>query len=319
MIDIGRIFKSGGKKEEAATPTSVLALAVEKREDMEPVRKALTDAGFNVDTEVERDDGTVLFQQVEKFDETTARIYKVSGEVIALLDGSVVQKSAEKGFVKDLFGSLGYIPSMEEAAAAVCKSVMAESVNATAENFEQFQTMMKADFGDLADYISDTMTSIPEALLSLELPQAVAKAAAEGEGEGEGDQVPAKKAEGEGDEAPAKKAEGEGEGAAPVVTGLEPVLAQLGDLATVVKGISDAVKATQDDLTTVKDSQKELADKVGEVEEVAKAANEAVGGTIVGAEPAGDKAPTSRIPVQKAEDDPYSGTFDTAFLPGAKH
>jgi len=313
MIDIGRIFKSGSKKAEAAIPTSVLAIAVEKRDDMEPVRTALKDAGFSVDAEVERDDGTVLFQQVEEFEEANTKIYKVSGDVIALLDGSLVQKAEDKGFVKDLFGELGYVPSMEEACAAVCKSVLAESLNATEENFEQFQTMMKSDFDDLAGYISETLTSIPEALLSLELPAVVAKAeeATEAEDEASAPGV---------DDTSAKKAEGEGEAApAAAANELEPVLAQLGDLATVVKGIADAVKATQDDLTAVKDGQRELADKVGEVEEVAKAANEAVGGTIVGAEPAGDKAPTSRIPVQKTEDDPYSGQFDTAFLPGAKH
>jgi hypothetical protein len=310
MIDIGRIFKSGDKAAKT-TPTSVLAIAVEKREDMEPVRTALKDAGFNVDTEVERDDGTILFQQVEKFEEADAKIYKVSGDVIALLDGSLVQKAEEKGFVKDLFGSLGYVPSMDEACAAVCKSVLTESVNATEDNFEQFQTMMKADFSDLADYIGETLTSVPEALLSLELPAVVVKA--------EEEPKPVIKADDEGEPAPVKKADDEVEPAAAAAVDLAPVLSQLTDLATVVKGVADAVKATQDDLTLVKDGQSALADKVGEVEEVAKAANEAVGGTIVGGEPAGDAEPTSRIPIQKGDDDPREGLFDTAFLPGAKH
>ena len=60
MIDIGRIFKSGDKPA-AETPVQLAAIAVEKREDMGPVREAIAKAGFSVEQEVEREDGVILF------------------------------------------------------------------------------------------------------------------------------------------------------------------------------------------------------------------------------------------------------------------
>jgi len=326
MIDIGRLFK--GSKEPATTKVVVAALAVEKREDMAPVREAIQKAGFKVDAEIEREDGAVLYPQVENFDEAACTVYKVNGDVLALMTGTMVAKAEQTGFIKDLFGRYGYVPSMQEASQAVVQSVLTEAGNVTEENFEGFQTMMKSDFSELANYISDTLVSMPANLFDIKLPEVVAKSEVADGAEDDATDV----GTGEGEEAPAEEApaaEGEAEGgvevakaetdiAALIAKAMGPVATQMGDMVTALTGISREITTLKSEVSDIKEGQTELASKVDEVDTVAKAANEAVGGTIVSSAPPGDKKPVSRI--VKAEDsDPRQGVFDTAFLPGARH
>jgi hypothetical protein len=317
MIDLTKIFK--GDKTASTSPVVIAALAVEKREDMEPVRKALQDAGFSIDTEVERDDGAILFQQVEKYDEADTTIYKVNEDIVALVTGSVVAKSEEKTFVNDLFGELGYMPSAAEACMAVCESVLKEAGNATDDNFEDYMKLVKSDMSDLADYIGEALQTIPVELTDMTLPEVVVKAEEPVETP---DAEPAVAPVAKADDAPAAAAEetesDDGDVAALVSKAVGPVATQLTELMTSLKAVSDTVLAVKEELDSVKDGQTELATKVDAVETVAKAANEAVGGTIVSGDPVGDKPPATRI--QKTEDDdPRTGNFDTAFMNRANH
>lgn len=321
MIDISRIFK--GSQTEKTTPVQLAALAVEKRDNMDPVVEAIQKAGFETETIVDREDGTVLFQQVEEFDAGKCTIYKVSDQVLALMTGTLVSKSEQRTFVKELFGEYGYIPSMEEACYAVCQSVIKEAGNVTDENFEGFQNLMKSDFEELAGYITDTMQFLPENLLSLELPEAVVKqevADAPTPDEAKKEDAPAVEEEVP-EDTPPKAADSAPDTEAVIAKSLGPLMEKFGDLTTTIKSVSEAVEAVQTSVDEVREQQEQLAAKVEKVDAVAKSAAEAVGGTIVGHEQDGDRAPanTSRIQATKSEEDPYSGTFDTAFLPGAKH
>ena len=77
--------------------------------------------------------------------------------------------------------------------------------------------------------------------------------------------------------------------------------------------ISTGLVALKGEVASVTKSQEALQDKVSKAEEVAKAAKDAVKGTVPMSPPPGDSE-TQSATVQKA-DSPYTGVFDTAFMP----
>lgn len=108
MIDLNsltRIFK----KAETVAPTGprVSAVVVHKSADMEPVKAALTAAGYSVENVEEKEDGTVVFKQAE--DAESGTIVRLSENVV------VVVKGADADVLKpyaSLIGSDGYVEGL---------------------------------------------------------------------------------------------------------------------------------------------------------------------------------------------------------------
>lgn len=336
-IDLGSVFKGKAKKA-ASDKVELQAIAVVKRDDMEPIRTALKAAGFSVDSEVERDDGTVMYAQVEKMDEAQCWVFKASEEVAAFMKGGTTLKSDE-GALKELFD--GFVPSAAIAAEGVMKSAIDEMANVTPENVEAYKTMLKNDFEALAEHIVKAMTIIPEALLTLELPEPTsAKKGDDKDGDGAGDEgadagSQAKKGDEGGDAGTGDGADksGDGDGAGDGAgqqakkedegtdkSGfLTAVKSMVSDMANALKedmqGLVNKVDALSGEVKATKAAHESLTQKLDEVETATKSVSEALGMEVISAGDRGDEDAKTHTRIKSDDADPRSGQFDTAFLP----
>src|SRR3954468_16760754 len=75
-----RIFKGERKAKTAA----VAAICVKKSADMEPMKALIKKAGFSTDNMVEKEDGTVLFAQVENAEANSTPV-RISEDLVMVM------------------------------------------------------------------------------------------------------------------------------------------------------------------------------------------------------------------------------------------
>jgi hypothetical protein len=326
-LDLNTIWKRGIMKSEQKSvqkdEPKLVGLVIEKTEAEAAFVEVLKEHGFNVEDRMEVGDGTVVFKQ-EGFEEGNAKVFKVSNRLLALVaktEGVVIPDVAE-----EFAGANDFYPALEDV---------------------HVVSKAEGDFSALLAYTGIVQKLIPQAVFKaavaldkIEVP--VAKSAdadmddeeEKKRKEKEMEMASAKKDEAgaevkKEDEAPAKTSD-EDSGKAVITAeqvtelvqknvaeGLKAIMDKLGEISEIQKSFKE-LSAT---VSGIHEQGVSLAQKMTEVEQVAKAAERSVKQTIVGAAPTGDPEPQRAV--RKQEDtDPRSGTFDTAFLPRrnpAKH
>lgn len=334
MINLDRIFKQAKPVAKTATP-KVLGIVVEKSDKVEAIKKAVTEAGFVVKGEQASGNVVILKADEADIDMAQVDVVKVSNDTLALIAkaDTAALHEASGPFAEGIKAN-GFLPSVSTAMMEAHAQLL-EAVDAGEDVVQK------------AEVILDGYKAY--ALKALELlPAMVYKAdvAVYGAKKAECDPKPKmdddKSKEGEGDGAPAKKDEpvaagAEGEGAAepaapaadpaaapvepkpadppvdPAVAVAEAVAKALSPLADQIKNISTGLADLQGQFSSVAKAQEDLNAKVEKAESVAKAAKDAVKGTVPMSPPPGDVDPQPAV-TQKA-DSPYTGVFDTAFMP----
>lgn len=298
MLDISRVFRR--KAEDAPAPTddkkveqtpeptppepALLGVVVEKA-STEAATKVFAEHGIDVTKAEEVEEGTTVFKQAEG-DLEGAAIFKVGDSTLALIGNLPDDKVPAT--VREVVAKTGFFPPVEMVEALVQKT---EDNKADFEGYASlFESLVPANVRKAAEVLHATLNP----------PKPVAKA----------DETPP---------APEPKVNDE---PAPA-TGLtveqvqEIVQKAVGEatksLQNLITQVTKGVEGLTTQVSDIKTQGDALAGKVAEVEKVAKAADESVRGVVVGSPPPEDRG--GGTPVRKGDDDPRTGTFDTAFLP----
>lgn len=342
MIDLGKIFKTT-KAEQAPAGPSVMGLVVAKSEFLGDVKEAVKKAGFSIDFVEEREDGTVIFKQSDEaveLDKLT--IIKMSDDLLVVMKGFNPYDISKLPFA-DVVKGQGFFPAVRNATEAL-QSVIYDAMYSATDAAEAV-TKIDAQVAEFSSYLSSLTQQLPQSVFKAEVAVAEcleACTARKTEEAAKADKV--KCPECGADNAagatkckscdadmkkPAAKEDNIGGGTSNEEAKKEdPAKGDAPDVAAVVKAaidaalkpVTDMVASVQGSLTDVtkevsaiKDGQTALAYKVAEVETTAKSAEATLKGTVIGAPPAGDDV-RHIVTEKSAEDDPYTGTFDTAFI-----
>ena len=336
MIDLNRIFKQDRPAPKTVQP-KVLGIVVEKNEHVEAIKKAVTEAGFVVKAEEVQGNVVVLKADDAPLDMAQVDVVKMSNEVLALIPKADMQALHEvSGPFAEGIKANGFMPSVSTAAMEMHQQLL-EAAEAGEDVVKKAEMIIDA----YRSYALKALELLPTTLYKVDSAVFVAKseckpkedkpkqdmAGDEKPGEGEEDGKSAAKkgesAEAGAENAPAGEAAPAGEPAPepkpeeqpvdPAAAVADAVQKALGPLVAQMTEISTGLVALKGEVASVTKSQEALRDKVSKAEEVAKAAKDAVKGTVPMSPPPGDSE-TQSATVQKA-DSPYTGVFDTAFMP----
>lgn len=322
-LDLGAFF---ARKQEKVEPT-IVGIAIMKDEGYESIKKQLAEAGFTVEDETEMADGSVVFKQAEATGEET--VIRMNDHVALITKGFSpynMDLGGDTTFA-DVAAARGFYPGISSV-----MSTLTEMVDTTvrkAESPADAQRMVAQVFKEAGAYINSFLSGLPSKAFKLEtiVPDVAVTTKGEGEGGGEGEGVdtgtettPAvQKGEGE------SPAEGGGathtekqdeivekplteqEVAAIVQTTVEEktnaVVEKMDKLAEVLAGLSNSMTSIQSSVDT-------FGARIEAVESVAKAAKEAVTGTVVAGVQGSDGTQVTK------RDREYVGKeIDTAFMP----
>jgi len=310
MIDLDKIFKRDStpaqeveKTEPAQAPEptadspTIVGLVVEKSDKLPEVIQILKDAGFQVESQEEQEDGTVVFKQAESIE--GADVLRLNSNLLALT------KNFPKVSVGVVAKAEGFIPGVDMAFGGMFEAV--QGLMISEESAEEKVQKLEQMCGDVKSLLSSHLTHIPrQVFIAAEaidnLPEPVVKA----------EEEPAKeetKEEPKAEEITTPEATDNTELIQKIAQELlGPVMEKMSSLSSVVdvlgKTVSDIAKKSET-----------LEAKVAEASDKAIAVQNVVKGTVVGAPPKSD--PPSRT-VKSEDSDPRSGLFDTAFLPRRK-
>lgn len=313
-IDLSGRYTRNIKKQEAVTP-GIVGVVVFKQEDaakMEAVEAVLKGAGFAVDAVEDNEDGT--------------RIYKQEADIPA--DASVIRLSDNTALVVKGFTKQAEI--MAEAA-QFSEAVPAEGffqgpvVASEAYQAEMLGMVKKGDTSGMAEvtkqyhnYMGAMTTVIPAVAFKadLEIGEVLKaeKKAPEGSKEEEAKETPAVEAAEASDEDKAKAKKEEDDAAAAAATlpngdGVVPVVKEeVNPVEAALAGLKDSILAFKSEMS---EQMKNFRAELDNVARKQDDANTQVTTTVM-AVAKGDK----EVPavVQKQDDDPRTGCFDTAMM-----
>lgn len=302
MLDISRVFRR--KAEDTPAPTddkkveqtpdpalptpptqpTLLGVVVEKA-STEAATKVFAEHGIDVTKAEEVEEGTTVFKQAEG-DLDGAAIFKVGDTTLALIgDLSDEQIPAT---VREVVAKTGFYPSVDVVEALVQKT---DENKADFEGYASlFESLVPANVRKAAEVLHVTLNP-PKPVVKAEEPTPAPEPKVNDE------PAPTPGLTVEQVQEIVQKAVGE------ATKSLQDLITQ------VTKGVEGLTTQVSD----IKTQGDALAGKVAEVEKVAKAADESVRSVVVGSPPPEDRG--DRTPVRKGDDDPRTGTFDTAFLP----
>jgi len=309
MINLEKIFKRESapdeKVEKAVSPETeieqkvvptIVGIVVEKTEALAKVQEILKDNGFSVDDAAEQEDGTIILKQG---DTEGADIIRMNSHLLALVKDFPTENTS---FVTK---ADGYLPGIDLAFGHMFDSTM-EILSCgkcpTEEKVAKAEQALAAFGALIKDYASALPASLVNAADNVySVVEGIAKE------EEDDDKVDEK---------------------TPVTEPVAPVQAELPLeaiqkiaeklIAPVTEQVMSVVKSIEDLGNKVSDISKKsesLEASMAEAKEMAKSAQAVVKGTVVGSIPPGDKPTTA---TKKADSDPRSGLFDTAFLPRQK-
>lgn len=334
MINLGTIFKSV-KKEEAKPEIAIMGLVVSKEDYTPEVKDAIKKAGLDFDFTEEREDGTVVIKETaDALDVEGLTVIKMSDDLIVLTKG--FDPYSDTMTFMDTANAQGFYPAIGNAMDAL-RTVTSKALRESSSPDEAV-TKMEGLLKEFNQYVLDAARTIPtiafkadsEVAEVIKAAKAKVKPAGAGAGAGTGEDGDGM----DGDEGKAKAKKDEDAGAvenkgsttevvktdtptgedmgAVVKATIDAAMASINETIT---GITTAVAGVTKQVSEMAEAQKVLASKVDEVESVAKSADEALKGVIVGGEPAGE---VTRIQTtQKSgedDEDPRTGQFDTAFI-----
>jgi len=339
------------RKSDPEPQTPAIAAIVIRKEDEAGLKDQLVEAGFSVDSPVEEEE-IVIYKQMD-FDEDKVVAVKFNDDVMALVTD--VKKEftpfPDSMSFSDNIQAGAFLPGV-----AMATDVMMDTVRQClrkSSNPDEAKQKLKAVLDDYKKYVLKLADNLPEMAFKLENimaikdenEEAVSKAENELENEGKEDVSKAmnedKKGKGKCPEgmmwdegmgkcvAKAKKEEGE-ENAASASEDKEDKVSkseepegkkeagnELGELLAAFKSeVLEGINSVKTELEEVKKGTAELKDRIDQVEEVAKSADEAVRGTVRSGSEDGDFVDMSlgnrsRRSSRKSDDgDIWAGVLD---------
>ncbi len=317
MINLDRIFKQAKPVAKTATP-KVLGIVVEKSDKVEAIKKAVTEAGFVVKGEQASGNVVILKADEADIDMAQVDVVKVSNDTLALIAkaDTAALHEASGPFAEGIKAN-GFLPSVSTAMMEAHAQLL-EAVDAGEDVVQKAEVILDG----YKAYALKALELLPAMVYKADVAVYEAKKA-ECDPKPKMDDDKSKEGEGEGAAEPAAPAADPA--AAPVepkpadppvdpaVAVAEAVAKALSPLADQIKNISTGLADLQGQFSSVAKAQEDLNAKVEKAESVAKAAKDAVKGTVPMSPPPGDVDPQPAV-TQKA-DSPYTGVFDTAFMP----
>lgn len=333
MIDLTKIFKKDASN--AGAKPSIIGVIVEKHDglDIAVLSAELAAAGFNAPLIDDNFENVTIFKSAESTDNSL--LVRVSNHTLVMVDKAelpdlpLFSEELEAGFYVGLEYATDKLNNVTRE--AIAKNDTALATQAT-EDYNKYLTAYTAVMPELTFKLDEIVTKASKG------KKAPIKGANGTDGDAEdkvdggaddatenedGTQVKAKKTDAE------KTAEELAADALAAVV-LDPVatpqelvtkfgemLAELTtkmdtNMSNLQKAIDEANVGMAEKFSGIQTSVTDLSTKLNEVETVAKAANESVRGTVLGAPPAGDETQTN---AKKFDDvDQRSGVFDTAYL-----
>lgn len=330
-LDLGRMFSRKAEPE----PVAIVGIVTMKGEGFESVKKQVEEAGFKVDDVEEMDDGSVVFKQEEFEGEGT--VIRMNDHVVMITKGFSpynMEMDIEGGEVSfsDAVSARGFYPGLssimgtlsERIESTVRKSSSpSEASKAVSKMFDEARAYTSSFLNALPAKAFKLETIEPEVISKEEGDEAVAAVAAaadtihpavEEEVTDEGGSTDAETT------AEVAKSDAEGSEAEKVLTAEEVadiVKTTVGSTDESVKKLGDALVANfatvTKSLEALQASFAAMSTRVDAAESVAKAAKDAVTGTVITGSDADDRNPNgNRVREYKG------GEIDTAFLPRNK-
>jgi hypothetical protein len=339
MLDLTkplRILK-GEKARKQDTPEVVGVVVFGQADEalMGEVRKTLTENGFSTDKVVKNEDGTVLFSAQDITPDVDTTLIRLSENMAVVVKGFSPYQEAmsESTDFNEIMAAQGYFQGVRTACEALTDTV--GSVLRTSDTPEAAASNLSEALGKFSTYITTLTKGLPVTAFKAEsmLTTALSVYAAKGDGKTKGggnDACPAgvKQADWDAMSDVAKeewktkaaaKAKAPVEKVEPVVVEAvkaeESVKADVGNEAVLaaLATMTEALKSVSGDVAGVAKAQKNLEERVEVIARKADNATEAIKSTVVAGAGAGDE-PAKGSVVAKADTDPRSGCFDTAFI-----
>lgn len=320
MIDLTRLLKRDATDpvKKAESTGKVLGVVVEKTDKLEKVAEVIKAAGFSVDTPMVSG-GTVVYTQGEaEINEATSKVIKMSQDVLAILDEDTAEKLLKSSDIAEsMMTEHGFLPSISMAARAMHDQLL-EATEAGEDVVQKAEQIIDS----FKSYALTALELVPTALYQADLSvEQVMKAEAPVEDPEPKDQVK----EPEPEPVVAKEDKPVVPKDPPVVeapkdselTGLLSAIEKMGStfsekLDTVQKTLQQSLTDVTGQVDELRKANELVSNHLQEVEKVAKATESVMSSTVVAAPPPGDDFGTK---TQKSQDDdPRTGTFDTAFL-----
>lgn len=290
-------------------------------EQLEVVKKSLVDNGFKADTVETLEDGTTMFRQ-EEGELDGLSLVRLSDNTVLVVKGfSPYGEDVTNDFLANVKAN-GFYNSLYSATDAFRSSLYNLLYDSSSPT--EASSAAKKLFSDFESYVSGLISDLPTKAFKMDadVTSALAKAVkadepAEAPNVEAAAEEPKPAAEGSADadadaptDAPVVEAAPEEEpkpAEAPKTdAGLEQVLKAIQDLS----GKVGELASSQEEIGKV---QKQLGERVDEVARKSEHALKAVGSTVIGA-PSGEDTPQGAEVVKKADSDPRTGCFDTAFI-----
>lgn len=337
MIHLNRMFAKKSEK----TGSSVAAFLIQKS-DQDAILPRLKDAGFNTDNLIEQD-GVVVVKQEDSFNESECVAVQLNERVGAML--SNVQKAftpyrEDSTSFNENLNKHGFYPSVNVAMGALDETVRNALMDA--DTVAEASTSISEALEQFSGYIVTLVNNLPEeAFTAMKLASDITEKSEDGEpteettkseepeaAQGEGSEE-ASKSEAEGDQAneesstaskaeedtaeKAEKSEAEDETSGVAEksddgeAGSEPAKKAEYALTQKMDAILEAMGNLTSKVDSIEKSQGELASRVDSVDRVAKAAQEAVEGTVSNAQEDHHETPNP-MTAKKGEQDFWGGT-----------
>lgn len=324
-IDLSKLGLRVAKKDATANKATVSAVVIAKNDQalVEKVRQALEADGFKLTVTKSFEDGSVALAADEDFDKdaTVIRLNENLCVVVKSFDqyaesmsqSALGEKAAESGFYEGVAGAMA---DMQEKVYAILQKGDASAPVELEEaigNFQAYVTGLSVALPATVFKAEKPLTALvtefkPE--VAVEKKEEVVVEKKEGEAAKPDETVV--KAEESTETKPAETAEVKKEEpkVETVAKADDAVLKSIESLTSLVTGLNASVQKMSGELDTVKKATEE---KLAEVARKAETATRAVEGVVVASATAGDPTPEP-AKVQKSDEDPRSGVFDSAML-----
>lgn len=339
VFDLGSIFT---RKSEKATP-EVVGVVTMKGDNYDAAKEAVLAAGFDVEAVEEFEDGSVVFKQGDMDGEVT--VVRLNDDIALVTKGfapyNMDLATTNGGSFADACKAQGFFPGVDTAMAVLTASIK-EVLYSDADK-ENVTASIEKLFAEAGTYIRSMVAALPKKAFKLEgyTPDLIEKGEEENPDRVE-DPVPVAETsqaeldlEGASDEAPADEApvqvpvakgapaegtaETESEGVKKSETSLttddvsaivsSKVVQELAPITEALKAITDTLSQVQKSVQGYGETFTTIQERLDDAEKVAKSAQEAVSGVVIGGISGDDS--TS---VRKSETR-VMGEIDTAFQP----
>jgi hypothetical protein len=318
-IDLMRIFK-GDKPKAKPDVAAVVVFAHDTPETMEQVRKSIEDAGFTTKTVQKADENTTVVYTQQDHDADKTVMIRLSDQM--LLTALNVEP------LTGLFGALveknGFVPDLPMA-----MDLFAVAVQEAVTKSDDPQTDIESAYKSLGEYLKLMGSLPPAAFAAADAVQAFAVKKVETPCDEEKPEVEpteeekAAKAKADAEKVEAEKTEKVTEPVKPAVKPAEKVVEPVAktETAAILEAIAglrretkDSIKGVAAKVDAVVEEQGKQKKTLDEVVQKAETLDSKLKTTVVTPDTTEDRPSGPRHTQRKADDDPRTGNFDTAFI-----